>query len=410
MLTPQRWRPRLQEIALLASITLLVSCGGYTNISIGTPTMPSAALLPSQSLLGTPSPEDTRARARSTVVRQTSTPARSTPSASVIRSSPTVRGRPISAMLLDHPAAISSRPPYPARLPYNQPISFSQNEALLAIGSSDGIVVYDIPTLQVRYRASTPNPVLSLAFSPDDKSLAIGIDSRQVLVWSLADQSRIRAIAVDGAPTALVYTADMAYLIVASPVVGVSLYNVSDGQMIRHLGIEQGGVGAIALTGDERAVMTVERGRPNAEFAPNVVVNVRQLTDGVVSQRFVLRPTEIVALAGTWGGAAYVRDGNVWLQRPSQSESPFIFAAEGTEDPVRALLFSASNRVLVGGTESGQLKFWAVGTGAVRQICAATPVVGPKHGIVAIALSSGSRWAATLAEDDQLRLWPVAPE
>ncbi len=147
-----------------------------------------------------------------------------------------------------------------------QRLAISPDGAVVAWENENRVHVLDVAKQsEVASRETGPGQVGSLTFSPDGKTLAIGLPGK-LLMWNWAGNEEARSIFVIGNPQ---FDSDMLSAVTFSPdgknvavglddSTGVSLYNVADGRRLRSFGlpdVEDWNLHHIAISPDGRLLV-----------------------------------------------------------------------------------------------------------------------------------------------------------
>ena len=123
----------------------------------------------------------------------------------------------------------------PRQLAYASDCIFSPDEKLLTLGSPEGIEVVEAATGKEIARLKTTQPE-QCAFSPNGKSFALGNpNEKTVSIWSLADCSIIKKVALPAEPSSLAWSDDEQFLAVGCTDYSIQVFRTSDWQNVGSL-------------------------------------------------------------------------------------------------------------------------------------------------------------------------------
>lgn len=287
-------------------------------------------------------------------------------------------------------------------------VAFSPNGRLLAAASSvdDNIRLWDVAThrqLGTPFTASTD--VLTVAFSPDGRTLAGGTSSGTILLWDVATHRQLGA--------GLTGHTDAVLSVAFSPD-GRTLASASNDHTIRIWDVATHRQLGIPLTGNTDAVQSVA-------FSPDGRILASAGADGTIrlwdptDRAYRELGTPLTVPTGSVLSVAFSPDGRtvaaassdtVWLWDAAtrgQLGNPLTVptAAQNVAPPgVKSVAFSADGRILA--TASDDVRLWDVATH--RQI--GGPLAGGTGQLAGVAFSPDGRRLASAGAD--LRLWDVA--
>jgi WD40 repeat protein len=162
--------------------------------------------------------------------------------------------------------------------------AISADGQIIAVASSTGVSLYDGATLEPQRSLPTPGQALAVAFAPDGRRLAIGLDSGAVLI---ADMGAGGALLPLDAPNrfpfhvALAFSPDGATLASATSET-VKLWRVADGALIHTLAGHRDTVAALGFSADGATLLSVDAGLDGVEESHPIAVRLWVVQTGAM--------------------------------------------------------------------------------------------------------------------------------
>lgn len=238
--------------------------------------------------------------------------------------------------------------------------------------------------------------VMALAFSPDDRLLAMGSVNGQVRVWRVADGTPVLACRGHTKTVRSVFfSADGATLASASDNGVVKLWEVSSGKCLRTLEGHLNRVWSVALSRDGTRLVS---------GGEDQTVKLWDTTTGECLQTWqghtnwvrsvALSPDSRLVASG--GGDRTVR---LWDMITGECRA----VLEGHTDRVRSVAFSPDGSLVASGSEDYTIRLWEVSTGKYLRV-----LTGHTNRVRSIAFGANGALLASGSDDKTAKVWEVS--
>jgi WD40 repeat protein len=309
-------------------------------------------------------------------------------------------------------------------------LAFSSDGTQLAVGSNDGTVsMRKFPTGERVDEFQLPTSIRTIAFSPDNQTIAIGGDYR-TWIWNIGSRQSLPPFSSRGSTDSVAFARDGRLLAVASEEYATQLFDTINGVEMQPLESDQfSRVRAVAFHPDKDWLITeavgtlsvwslVDRKRvasaPTTQSGRFVALNstsiatadgvrsILQAPDGTVTLGESWMPTragmQLAALSHDGGYLATLEeDGTVrqWELSARREKARLVHNAD-----VAAIAFSPDSQWLV--TADENVNVWMAGDGSefARLV--------HDEAVTAVAFSLDSRWLATWSGDNYVRVFDAA--
>ncbi|MEO0539711.1 MAG: pentapeptide repeat-containing protein [Cyanobacteria bacterium P01_A01_bin.105] len=290
-------------------------------------------------------------------------------------------------------------------------LAFNTEGRLLASGSDDHTIkLWSVPThsdAPTGKRWSVPQPaelatleghqqgVLSIAFSPNNKTLASSSDDRTIKLWSIAQRTELATLTGH----------QHVVLTVAFSPDGKTLASGSVDQTIKLWSVAR-----------RRAIATF-KGHSNrilsVAFSPDGKTLASGSFDQTIKLWSVAQRTEMTTLKGhhnavltvtfspdgqTLASGSFDKTVKLW----SMVNHTEIATLKGHENGVLAVVFSPDGELLASGNDDKTIKLWSV----AKQREVGT-LAGHGNGVLSVAFSPGGILLASGSSDNTVKLWSV---
>jgi WD40 repeat protein len=283
-------------------------------------------------------------------------------------------------------------------LPPVTALAFSGDDRLLAVGTYGQVVLWDLvdgcPAGAIR---DLPGPVNSLAFSRDGRRIALGAGlparSGLVRVYTVPDGTKIHDFTGhDDVVSAVALRPDGAQLASASFDQTVRFWNLGLGRLDGIFRGHSDFVYSVGYTPDGRALLTGSKDRTVKRVSSRTFQEERTYSG---------HDDDVLAVAVHPDGKRFVSAGNEpqirWWNMPD--DRPHARRG-GHSGPVQQLACSGDGLRLISGGGDLTVRIWNGKTGEpIRQL------PGALEWQYAVAISSGGRFAAAGGWDGMARLW-----
>jgi WD40 repeat protein len=279
-------------------------------------------------------------------------------------------------------------------------VAFNPRAPMLASASGDGTIRLWHVDGSSRYPIGRPlkaeGPVLSVAFSPDGRSLASG-SFKKLVVWNVASGRQLSVEHPGGTVVSVAYSPNGEWLAAASLNGAVFVWNTHNSQT------------EVLRAPSMRAVRSIAFNRTSTLLAaggPGGQLILWNVTTGQEIRPLLGRGNDVYALAfsPTADILAAAGAGNQIVEWDVDKGSQVQKTLAGQQPFIYGLAFNRSGNALAAGGD-GQVELWNPLTS--RQV--ATPLTGQHGAVYGVAFSADGRTLASGAADRTIRVWDYPP-
>ena len=298
---------------------------------------------------------------------------------------------------------------------------YSPDGKRIAVATTLGASVYQADTLEEIFYIETDNPVISLAFSPNGESLAMGLVDNTAKLWNASDGALLKTLGdpfkeviyvasflpVSGGVTSVAFSPDGSLFASGSSDGKVSLWQISDGSLVRTWKNPSGRVTAVFFSPDGETFFSGS-GSGN--------VYMVQVADGKQLRAFSSGHVIVDAAISADGKTLAVYDnqfavaGNLILWNVEDGKELIkIKAVEGyTGDDITSLAFSPDGQYIAAGWKGYSAKLWNVASGSLQSTLEDLQPKGEMYYYSSFALAfSADSQAMLLAGSNVIGVWDV---
>ena len=282
-----------------------------------------------------------------------------------------------------------------SRLP--EPVAYSADGGLLAIGSEDGgVLICDTISGQpVRTLHGHLGRVYAVAFGPGDRILATGSSDGTIRLWDVATGDGLRALEGHRAGVWPMVLSPDGGVVAAGDADGIlRLWDLRSGQVRRELPGHAAPVYTAAFSPDG-ALLAVGDSAALRLYDPATGDLVRTMADehGPVYRAVFSPGGDLLATGHASGG--------IRLWDPSSGELRHELASEG--GAIYTLAFSPKGARLASGDTEGRIRLWDPRTGQATAMLA-----GHRASVYWVTFSPDGDLLASCDSDGNVRLWDAA--
>ncbi|MEH2238812.1 serine/threonine-protein kinase [Nostoc sp.] len=240
------------------------------------------------------------------------------------------------------------------------------------------------------------NSVLSVAISPDGKTIASSGGDRQIKLWNLATGKQISSL--NGhfqQVNVVVISPDGKILVSASDDNTIKIWNLATRRQIRTLEGHSDSVHALAISADSETLVTGSDDNTIKIWDLATGEQIRTLTGHTFWVRSVaISPDGVILVSGSFDKTI-----KIWNLTKGYS----IRTLEGNSQTVTAVAISPDGKTLASASRDRTIKLWNLATG--REIRTLT---GHANTVTTVAFSADGKIIASGSRDRTIKLWNSA--
>ncbi|MGA2505538.1 MAG: WD40 repeat domain-containing protein [Anaerolineales bacterium] len=226
---------------------------------------------------------------------------------------------------------------------------YSPDGGILAVASSVGISLYKSSSLELIQFIDTNNPVNSIAFSPDGRTMVSGNDDSSVRLWRVSDGALL--MTMEGHTdrvTSVAFSPDGQTVASGSADFTVRLWRLSDGKPINNIYARYKSLGVTFSTD----------GKMVASWGTEISISLWNVVDGNLIDRFFMADRVQSAVFSADGStiASGLRGGKVQIFNVGDGKT--IHMLNGLSGDMDSVAFSSDGQTLVTGSNEKSVYLW----------------------------------------------------
>ncbi|WP_084763412.1 NACHT and WD repeat domain-containing protein, partial [[Scytonema hofmanni] UTEX B 1581] len=238
--------------------------------------------------------------------------------------------------------------------------------------------------------------VISVAFSPDGKTLASGSADKTIKLWDVATGKISQTLTGHSKwVNSVAFSPDGKTLASGSADKTIKLWDVATGKLSQTLTGHSDGVYSVAFSPD---------GKTLASGSGDKTIKLWDVATGKPSQTLTGHRDKVISVAfspdgKTLASGSYDDTIKLWdmaTGKPSQTLT-------GHRDKVNSVAFSPDGKTLASGSPDKTIKLWDVATGKLSQT-----LTGDSDEVSSVAFSPDGKTLASGSADKTIKLWDVA--
>ena len=277
-------------------------------------------------------------------------------------------------------------------------IKYFPDGTKLAVGSTIGIWVYDVPTGEpIDLLTTHTGPVNSIAFSPDGNTFATASDDNTARVWDAhTGQLKEMFFELPSDADTLDINSDGKVIAIGCFDV-IHLFDFHTGQQITRLGRHTEEVYSVIFSPDGKLLASIAEPRVNVILLWDAQTGnlLRAITEDTDINCIAFSPDSSTLASATWDGVI-----NLW--EVTTTKHLKTFETESWMDSVNAMKFSPDGRTLASGIDSDAVCFWDVGNSKLIK------TIEHEDSVVSISYSPDGSVLASAMENGKIQFWDVA--
>ena len=244
--------------------------------------------------------------------------------------------------------------------------------------------------------AETFGGVVSVAFSPDGKLLAMGDTNGEIRLRQVADGKQLFiCLGHTNWVTSLAFSSDGSTLASSSTDYTVKLWDVSTGQCLQTLQGHDDNVWSVAFSPDAKML---------ASGSDDQTVRLWSVSTGVCKRTFQGHSNWVLSVAFSPDGQKLVsgsEDHTIRLWEVNTGQALRTF--QGHSDGIRSITLSPDGQMLASGSEDHTIRLWDVSTGVCLKI-----FQGHSNRVFSVAFRAQGDILASGSFDSSVRLWDIS--
>ena len=277
-------------------------------------------------------------------------------------------------------------------------IALSPDRRTLVSGSlDDRILIWDLATGEcIGALTGHTNSVNSLAFSVDGRKVISASDDDSIKVWRLSSGEVIRSLRGHSRDVnSIAISEDGTFFVSGSEDRSVCVWHLNTGELLHSFSGLSGMVKAVAVSPNNQMV---------ASGGLNNLIKLWSLVTGQQIRILSGHQNSILSIAMSPQGDRLVsasKDKTIRIWEPNTGE--LIQILNGHSDSVNAIAISPDGSTLISGSSDKTIKLWNFATAEL--ICTLNEHT---HAVNAIAISTDGKWFASGSSDNTIKVWQLS--